>query len=92
MPHPNNLFLFYLFLITKPVKKKPLSLPKSKPTNKETEIPLLSSFFNLQCWVHFVISGSTKYVCIVSNGIGTKLMKKLRKNLKMQRKRKKDGT
>ncbi|CAN7031764.1 unnamed protein product, partial [Brassica oleracea var. botrytis] len=48
MPHPNNLFLFYLLLITKPVKKKPFSLPKSKPTNKETEIPLLSSFFNLR--------------------------------------------
>ncbi|CAF2113355.1 hypothetical protein HID58_082677 [Brassica napus] len=92
MPHPNNLFLFYLFLITKPVKKKPLSLPKSKPTNKETEIPLLSSFFNLRRSIQNRHLSSFLSRNPVSNGIGTKLMKKLRKNLKMQRKRKKDGT
>ncbi|CAF1941068.1 unnamed protein product [Brassica napus] len=85
MPHPNNLFLFYLLLITKPVKKN-LSLCRNQNRRKkETEIPLLSSFstsaeaFKIDIFL-LLLSRNP-----VSNGIGTKLMKKLRKNLKMQR-------
>ncbi|CAN6991026.1 unnamed protein product [Brassica rapa subsp. trilocularis] len=92
MPHPNNLFLFYLLLITKPVKKKHFSLPKSKPTKKRlkslSSLPSSTSAeaFKIDIFLLLLFRNP------VSNGIGTKSMKKLRKNLKMQRKRKKDGT
>ncbi|CAN7109064.1 unnamed protein product [Brassica rapa subsp. narinosa] len=43
--------------------------------------------FDLLIW-----KGSTKYLRIIRNGIGTKLIKKLTKYLRMQRKRNKDRT
>ncbi|KAL0750256.1 hypothetical protein Bca101_032259 [Brassica carinata] len=92
MPHPNNLFLFYLLLITKLLKKN-LSLcrnqnRRTKRLKSLSSLPSSTSAEAFKIDIFLLLLSRNP----VSNGIGTKLMKKLRKNLKMQRKRKKDGT
>nr|VDD49095.1 unnamed protein product [Brassica oleracea] len=80
MPHPNNLFLFYLLLITKPVKKN-LSLcrnqnRRTKRLKSLSSLPFSTSAEAFKIDIFLLFFPETQ---VLSNGIGTKLMKKLKR-------------
>ncbi|KAL0682446.1 hypothetical protein Bca4012_049293 [Brassica carinata] len=92
MPHPNNLFLGTCFIVIKLLKKTfSLCRNQNRRTKRLKSLSSLPSSTSAEAFkidIFLLFFPETH----ISNGIGTKLMKKLRKNLKMQRKRKKDGT